>query len=130
MSKEKTAESKHKVLVSFFWNEGRMGDVEGLFVTTKEKIEKSLGKEVYFGEILGKHSEIFGTLKKEDFTVKSDDPAFIDKLVEIIGAETISGYNPFDYLEEEPELDEGFITVTGTLPLISYYVLDIEFVEL
>ena len=106
MSKEKTAESKHKVLVSFFWNEGRMGDVEGLFVTTKEKIEKSLGKEVYFGEILGKHSEIFGTLKKEDFKVESDDPAFIDKLVEIIGAETISGYNPFDYFEEELELDK------------------------
>lgn len=103
MSKKKVDASEHKVLVSFHWDEGRMGDVEGLFVTTKERIEKSLGKGVYFGEILGKHSEISGTLKKEDFKVKSDDPAFIDKLVEIIGFETISGYNPFDYLEEEPE---------------------------
>ncbi len=103
MSKSKVNAAEHKVLVSFYWDEGRMGDVEGLFVTTKERIEKSLGKEVYFGEILGKYSEIFGTLKKKDFTVKSDDPAFIDKLVEIIGSETISGYNPFDYLEEEPE---------------------------
>lgn len=89
-----------KVLVSFEQDYGRMGTVDGLFVTTQEKIDAAIGKEVYFGEILGKHSEIFGPLKKEDFTVKSDDQKFIAQLLQIIGAETVSGYNPFDYLEE------------------------------
>jgi hypothetical protein len=88
-----------KVLVAFGWDCGRQGMLEGLFVTTQEKIDASIGKEVYFGEVLGKHSEIFGPLKREDFIVKSDDPAFIDKLVEIIGSGNISGYNPFDFME-------------------------------
>jgi hypothetical protein len=89
-----------KVLVSFKWDVGRMGDVTGLFVTTTEKLEGLYGKQVYFGEILGKHSEICGTIDPKEITIKATDPVFIDKLVEIIGSETISGYNPFDYLEE------------------------------
>lgn len=44
-----------KVIARFEWDFGRGGDVEGLFVTTLEDIEKITGKYVYFGEILGKH---------------------------------------------------------------------------
>ena len=51
-----------KVLVHFEWDCGRQGMVDGLFVTTQEKIDAAIGTEVYFGEILGKHSEIFGKL--------------------------------------------------------------------
>ena len=87
------------ILVSFEQDYGRMGTVEGLFVTTPDKIKENLGKTAYFGEILGKHSEIYGELEAENFTVKSEDQAFIDKLVELLGT-NISGYNPFDYLEE------------------------------
>lgn len=90
-----------KVLVEFYWDCGRMGSITGLFVTTTEELEKLYGKQVYFGEVLGKHSDIYGVFSPEDITVKSDDSAFIDKLVEIIGSKTISGYNPFDYFEEE-----------------------------
>jgi len=92
-----------KVLVAFYWDCGRMGSVDGLFVTTTEELDAAYGRQVYFGEILGKHSEVFGDLQPKDITVKSDDPAFIDKLVEIIGSETISGYNPLDYIEESDE---------------------------
>jgi hypothetical protein len=80
-----------------------MGDVEGLLVTTQEEINKNEGKQVVFGEILGKHSEIDGTCTATDFEVKSDDQDFIKKLVDIIGSETISGYNPFHYLAEYQE---------------------------
>jgi hypothetical protein len=83
-----------------------MGNLDGLFVTTSEELEKLYGKEVYFGEVLGKHSEIYADMKADQFTVKSDDPAFIDKLVEIIGSNTISGFNPFGYLEED-EAEDG-----------------------
>ena len=95
-----------KVLVEFYLDYGRMGCLDGLFVTTTEELEKLYGKEVYFGECLGKHSEVFATMKANQFEVKSDDPAFIEKLVEIIGDDTISGYNPFNYLEEDDEEDE------------------------
>lgn len=92
-----------KVLVSFHWDVGRMGDVNGLFVTTTEELETLYGKNVYFGEILGKHSCIEGTVDRNDITIKTDDAEFIDRLVGIIGHETVSGYNPFNYIEDEEE---------------------------
>jgi hypothetical protein len=88
-----------KLLVSFLWDVGRMGAVEGLFITTQEELDKAYGKQVYFGEILGKHSEVQGTLSPEDIKVKSDDQDFIAKLEELLG-KNISGYNPLQYLEE------------------------------
>lgn len=92
-----------KLLVRFEWDVRRMGKVESLFVTTKEEIDNFVGKEIYFGEILGKHSEISGTLDAEDITTVSEDQDFINKLVEILGTTRISGRCPFDYLPEEEE---------------------------
>jgi hypothetical protein len=95
-----------KLLVQFCWNCGRQGDVKGLFVVDRDELEKGYGREVYFGEILGKHSEIYGTLDREDIAVKSDDQEFIGKVEELLGS-TLSGYNPFDYMREEEEESEG-----------------------
>lgn len=92
-------------LYQFYWDVGRMGDVEGLFVADETVVQRAIGQEIYFGEILGKHSEVHGTLDAGDLTVKSDDQDFIDKLVEIIGSTEISGYNPLQYLPEEEEED-------------------------
>jgi hypothetical protein len=83
-----------------------MGDVNGLFVTTKVEIKEAIGSHIYFGEILGKHSEVFGKLEKGDITIVSEDQDFISKLVGVIGSETVSGYNPFNYMEESDEEDE------------------------
>lgn len=87
-------------LYAFKWNCGRMGMVSALFVADDAEVKAAIGKEIYFGEILGKHSEISGTLNEKDLTVKSDDLAFITKLVEIIGDATISGHNPLSYLAD------------------------------
>ena len=95
-----------KLLVSFYWDCGRMGDVTGLFVTTGEELKAAYGKQVYFGEILGKHSEIYGNLEEENIEVKSDDQDFIAKLVGIIGSETVSGYNPLHHMEEDEDSEE------------------------
>jgi hypothetical protein len=78
-----------------------MGDVEGLFAWPSKQVDEAIGREVYFGEILGKHSEIGGTLKIEDLEILSEDQDFIDKLIDIFGTLSISGYNPMLYLEEE-----------------------------
>lgn len=84
-------------LYAFYWDCHRMGSLDGLFVATDEDIQRILGKKIYFGEVLGKHSEIYGTIEEGDLTVKGDDQDFIDKLVKIIGGTTISGYNPVSY---------------------------------
>lgn len=90
-----------KAIYEFHWDCGRMGDLNGLFVAEKSAVEKLIGKEIYFGEVLGKHSEIYGELEEGDLSVMSEDQDFISKLEEVFGAGTISGYNPLDYYEED-----------------------------
>lgn len=93
--------SSDQVLAQFNWDCGRSGSVEGLFVTTYTELEKTYGKNIYFGEILGKHSDVHGILERHDIEIKSEDTDFISKLVDILGTTNISGYNPFDYLSED-----------------------------
>lgn len=89
-----------KVLVKFQWDCGRMGNVNGLFIIEKEELEAAYGKNVYFGEILGKHSEIYGEIGANDFTILTDDQDYIEKTISLIGWH-LSGYSPFDYMNEE-----------------------------
>jgi hypothetical protein len=94
-----------KVIARFYWDCGRMGEVDGLFVTTKEALESAYGKDIYFGEILGKHSEVSGTLDEGDITILTEDQDFITKFIEIMGDDNVSGYNPLDYIEERDEYE-------------------------
>lgn len=87
-----------EVVWRFEWDMGRNGTVESEFVATRKEIEEILGQRVYFGEILGKHSEVYGTLEASEFKMISDDVAFAQKFKELIGT---TGYCPFDYLEED-----------------------------
>jgi hypothetical protein len=89
-----------KAIYKFNWYCGRMGDVEGLFTEEKSNVDRHIGKEVYFGEILGKHSEVYGTLNEDDLEIISEDQDFVEKFVDIMGFGTISGYNPIEYIEE------------------------------
>lgn len=80
---------------------GRMGSLEGLFVAEDTDLNGIIGSEVNFGEALGKHSEVYGTLEDSYITEVSEDQDKIEWLVSVIGSDSISGYNPFDYIEEE-----------------------------
>ena len=73
----------NKVLYAFYWDAGRMGELEGLFISTKEEISKNIGKKVYLGEVLGKHSEVYGTFDETDIGIVSEDQDFINKCYEI-----------------------------------------------
>ncbi|MEK4006520.1 hypothetical protein [Paenibacillus sp. FSL H3-0333] len=86
-----------KYLYEFHWDCGRQGDVEGLFVATQEQIDNAIGKEVYFGEILGKHSEIFGELEKCDIKKLEISSEVVSEVSNHLGL-TWSGYNPLHYL--------------------------------
>jgi hypothetical protein len=59
---------------------GRMGDLSGIFVTTKNEIDEIINSEriVYFGECLGKHSDIYFKLKDDMFTLVSDNQDFVN----------------------------------------------------
>lgn len=79
-------------LWKFYWDCGRQGDVEGLFKATKEEVQNAIGKEACFGEILGKHSDIYGTIEEGEIQLVSDNP------IEVMNA-TESGYNPLNYIQ-------------------------------
>ena len=90
-------------LYKFYWDYGRMGDVEGVFAADEKEVAAAIGKRIYFGEILGKHSEVFGPLNTDDLDVLTDDQEFIAKAKKYGLVPT--GYNPLSYLPEEE--DEG-----------------------
>lgn len=82
-------------LWKFYWDCGRQGSMRGLFVATEAEIKNILGKEVYFGEVLGKHSEIYGTIEEGEITKVDLDSETVEKVSEILGY-TWYGYNPLE----------------------------------
>lgn len=79
---------------------GRSGGLYGIFVADTEQVKKLIEDktEVYFGEVLGKHSEVIITFNEPgDCILVSDDPS----VVEVFEKYNMStGYNPFDYISE------------------------------
>ena len=92
-----------KKLYEFYWDYSRYGELEGLFIAEEEDVDKLIGETVYFGEVLGKHSEVFGSIDKEDIIIKSEDQGLIRDLQEVFSGSTLSGYNPLDYYEPEED---------------------------
>lgn len=100
-----------KKLYEFNLDCGRMGSLEGVFIATEEELNKIQGKNIYFGEVLGKHSEVDIVFDRDELDVKSEDQDFISKLEDVFGSPTISGYNPLDYYDDwddEEEDDDEF----------------------
>ena len=87
-----------KGVYKFFWDCGRMGEVEGLFLSTEEAIAETIGKVIYLGEVLGKHSEIYGPLDEGDVTLITDDASVVSVFEE---HNIRSGFNPLNYIQEE-----------------------------
>ena len=107
----KEIQAEEKVFLwRFFWDCGRSGEIEGLFVATEEEVDNIVGKFVNFGEVLGKHSDIYGTIECGEILQIDAPVEFINMGREIFG-KTWSGYNPFNFLEEEDELNEKLSSV-------------------
>lgn len=87
-----------KKLYKFYWDCERQGEVEGIFIADETELENAIGKSVYFGEILGKHSEVYGVLEKEDIEEMKVSKNTLEELEKILG-NSISGYNPLNYVE-------------------------------
>jgi len=99
-----------KGLYQFHWDCGRMGEVNGLFITTQEQVDKVVGNDVHFGEILGKHSDVYGTVEANEIKKLDVSSGVCDVLEKAVGRATISGYNPIDtyneWLEDNKEEEE------------------------
>lgn len=91
-------------LYKFFEDYGRMGELEGLFITSEEAMQDAFGKTAYFGEVLGKHSEISVTISDENVTVVDIPEELVEVLCEQIGTD-LSGFNPLDCIYDEEEED-------------------------
>lgn len=87
-----------KYLYRFYWNCGRSGDLEGLFVATENEVAKAIGSDVYFGEVLGKHSEVYGILEEGDIIKLDISPEAVDEVCKFLGSDW-SGFNPIDYVK-------------------------------
>ncbi|WP_306353687.1 hypothetical protein [Flavobacterium sp. '19STA2R22 D10 B1'] len=83
---------------------GRSGDLEGVFIATKKQVDKLISSkiEVYFGEVLGKHSEIYGAINKKDVKLLTEDLTAVN-IVEIY--KLTSGINPFNYTSINFEIE-------------------------
>lgn len=89
-----------KGIYKFFWDCNRMGVLEGIFVETADNVANLYGKTIYFGEVLGKYSDISGTIDLGDVNLITQDETVV-QLFEKYQLET--GYNPFYYLPEYGE---------------------------
>lgn len=96
--------NNEKVVYRFTWDCGRQGIVRGIFAASPEQVQAAIGQRIYFGEILGKHSEIYGELDEEDLEVLTDDTDFIRQATEF--GLIPNGYNPLNYLPEDFDDDD------------------------
>ena len=74
---------------------GRMGDLSGVFIATDSDVKKLISSQikVYFGEVLGKHSEVYGKLESDDISLLTDSA----EAVALVGKHGLSnGLNPFE----------------------------------
>ena len=81
---------------------GRQGDLQGIFIADKQEVDNLITskKEIYFGEVLGKHSEVVAYLTHDEIKMVSDNPSVVGLFQEL---NMQCGYNPFSYIEEDGE---------------------------
>lgn len=81
---EAKVKSKELVLLEIFWDGGRDSDIYEQRIMTKDNanlfVRTFVGVEIYFGEIRGKHSEVYGDLEVSDITINSNPESVKDFL--------------------------------------------------
>ena len=85
-------------LYKYYEEFGRMGDLQGVFVSTDAELLSKKGKTAYFGEVLGKHSDIYSDEWFENLFFLTDDQDFINKSIEY--GLVNSGFCPLEYIDE------------------------------
>jgi len=84
-------------LYEFRWDT-RGGSIFGLFIEDEEVVASHFGKDVCFGEVLGKHSEVSGIFEKEDLRIITSDETLLAAFTKMFGRSY--GYDPLQSIEE------------------------------
>lgn len=87
------SDNMEKYLWRFVADFGRSGSLDGLFVATEEDAKGLIGRDCYFGEALGKHSEVSGRLEDSDISKVDISPESVEEVSKVLG-DTWSGWNP------------------------------------
>lgn len=84
---------------------GKSGELESIFIAEAQDVADLISNKtlINFGEVLGKHIDVSCVIEEGDIKQLDVLDSTIDDLILHIG-NTISGYNPLDYNEEEDEL--------------------------
>jgi len=89
-----------KGVYKFKYLMGRSADIEGVFIATNEEIASVIGKEVDFGEIAGKHSQVIIDIGQNNIRLVSEDPDFVERFESL---DCTCGISPLDYYEPDEE---------------------------
>lgn len=92
-----------KGIYRFQYECGRMGTLSGVFVADSDDVGKIDGECVYFGEVLGKHSDIEADIRSNDNLKLLSADGLAVEVFETLNLET--GHNPFDYWERDDHGD-------------------------
>jgi hypothetical protein len=82
----------------------RMGNLTGLFLADEDDVAAAQDQEVYLGEVLGKHSEVIGTIDSRTVVLASEDPAVIFFVDAHLGGSM--GINIIQHWKNREEYDE------------------------
>lgn len=92
-------------LYKFYVDYGRLGELEGLFVADERDVIDLDGKTLYFGDVLGKHSDIELEIESDMFTEVDVPVESINAIEKELGA-TWSGFNPVEMFEDQDEEED------------------------
>ena len=95
-------------LWKFDVNYFRHGHIFGLFIAEESKVLQAIhsGQTVYFGEILGKYSEITYDFRDHDFVKILLSQETLQELCDAFQSTDLVGINPLNYIGEEEEGEE------------------------
>jgi len=81
----------------FYKNFGRSGSLHGLFMADGSEVSSSFGKTAYFGEVLGKHSDVCCKLSEGDIELITEEPSEVSMFDNL---NVCFGYNPLEYISD------------------------------
>jgi hypothetical protein len=84
----------NKKIYKFREHYGRMGMLSGVFVADADDVARVMGKDVYLGEVLGKHSDVTVTVSRENLREVSDSPVIVAFFEKELGGGV--GTNPIE----------------------------------
>lgn len=91
-----------KAIYKFESDCGRMGTLYGLFVAEKDDVANLIASEyeIYFGEVLGKHSQIYGIIYDTEIKIITDEQDIVNRF-QVLDMEI--GFNPVEMWKEQKE---------------------------